>query len=169
MCSIGQLSPGAYFLRRDFFPSIVSVRLFDELCIHLIINTFMKLVKSPETEQFAFDTVLFLAILANYHKSDAAKLNPYLKRIRNSSDGDFMRQLSRASNSAVQTAIKYVDFNLHSTLSLIHFSAYQAISDDSTPAMSNFSLESVVTRLRPDRVLGLTPQLFLPEINSEDQ
>jgi hypothetical protein len=29
MCSIGQLSPGAYFLRRDFFPSIASVRLFN--------------------------------------------------------------------------------------------------------------------------------------------
>jgi hypothetical protein len=27
MCSINQLSPGAYFLRRDFFPSIVAVRL----------------------------------------------------------------------------------------------------------------------------------------------
>lgn len=26
MCGIGQLSPGAYFLRRDLFPSIAVVR-----------------------------------------------------------------------------------------------------------------------------------------------
>ena len=65
-------------------------------------------MKSPETEQFTFEAVLFLAILVNYHKSDAARLNPYLKRIRESTDGDFMRKLCWASNIALQTAIECV-------------------------------------------------------------
>lgn len=58
-------------------------------------------------EQFAFEATLLLAVLANYHKSDAAKLNPYLNRIRESTDGDFMRKLCWASNFALQTAIRY--------------------------------------------------------------
>jgi len=67
----------------------------------------LKVVKSPEMEQFTFEAILFLAVLANYYKSDAAKLNPYLNRIRESTDGDFMRKLCWASNFALQTAIRY--------------------------------------------------------------
>ncbi|KAF7347688.1 DUF1741 domain-containing protein [Mycena venus] len=40
MCGVGQLSPGAYFLRRDLFPSIVSF------------------IKAPETEMFTFEAIL---------------------------------------------------------------------------------------------------------------
>lgn len=57
-------------------------------------------------EQFTFEAILFLAILANYHKSDAAKLNPYLKRIRETRDTDFMSRLCWASNFALGTSIK---------------------------------------------------------------
>lgn len=67
----------------------------------------LKLVKSPEMEQYTFEAILFLAILANYHKSDAAKLNPYLKRIRETTDTDFMEKLCWASNFALGTSIKY--------------------------------------------------------------
>ena len=66
-----------------------------------------KLVKSPEMEQYTFEAILFLAILANYHKSDAAKLNPYLKRIRETTDTNFMGKLCWASNFALETSIKY--------------------------------------------------------------
>lgn len=67
-----------------------------------------KLVKTPEMEQFTFEAILFLAILANYHKSDAPKLNPYLKRIRETTDTDFMGKLCWASNFALATSIKYI-------------------------------------------------------------
>src|SRR4051812_35813458 len=60
-----------------------------------------KLVKTIEMEQYTFEAILFLSILANYHKSDAARLNPYLKRIRESTDGEFMRKLCWASNYAL--------------------------------------------------------------------
>jgi hypothetical protein len=43
-------------------------------------------VKSPDTEHYTFEAVLLLAILANFHKSDAAKLNPYLKCIQDTQD-----------------------------------------------------------------------------------
>ncbi|KAF8167628.1 hypothetical protein B0H34DRAFT_646029 [Crassisporium funariophilum] len=134
MCGIAQLSTGAYFLRRDFFPSIVS------------------LVKSVEMEQYTFEAILFLAILANYHKSNAAKLNPYLKRIRETTDREFMVKLCWASNFALATSIK----------------SYQLISDDSiTPSLTS-SLGSVITRLRPDRALALTP-LGAPQDKFKDQ
>ncbi|KAG6837686.1 hypothetical protein H0H93_004962 [Arthromyces matolae] len=63
MCSLGQLSPGAYFLRHDMFPSIVTF------------------IKSCDDERFVSEAALLLAILANFHKNDAAKLNPYLKPV----------------------------------------------------------------------------------------
>lgn len=59
-------------------------------------------------EEYTFEATLFLAILANYHKSDAAKLNPYLKRIKESADGEFMRKLCWASNFALNSSIKSV-------------------------------------------------------------
>ncbi|KAJ3516078.1 hypothetical protein NLJ89_g1346 [Agrocybe chaxingu] len=120
MCRSSQLSTGAYFLRRDFFSSVAS------------------LATAPETEEYTFEGILFLAILANYHKSDAAKLNPYLKRIRETTDGDFMRKLCWASNFALESSIK----------------AYQDLADDATPPTLTSSLGSVITRLRPDRALS---------------
>lgn len=59
-------------------------------------------------EEYTFEAMLFLSILANYHKSDAANLNPYLKRIRECTDGDFMRKLCWATNFALVASIKYV-------------------------------------------------------------
>lgn len=74
--------------------------------------TCFKLVKNVEMEQYTFEAILFLAVLANYHKSDAARLNPYLNRIRELTDGDFMRKLCWASNYALQTAIRYLSLVL---------------------------------------------------------
>ncbi|KJA25899.1 hypothetical protein HYPSUDRAFT_64622 [Hypholoma sublateritium FD-334 SS-4] len=122
ICGVEQLSTGAYFLRRNFFPSIVSF------------------VKNPSTEQYAFEAVMLLSILANYHKTDAAKLNPYLKLIRESSDGDFMRKICWASNFTLGTSIK----------------AYQVISDDSPSTTLASSFESMLNRFRPNRAFSLS-------------
>ncbi|OBZ78701.1 putative glycine dehydrogenase (decarboxylating), mitochondrial [Grifola frondosa] len=122
VCGISQLSPGAYFLRRDLFPSIVS------------------LVTSPETEQFTFEAVLLLALLANFHKSDAAKLNPYLRCIREAMDEQFMRKICWASNFAADAVVK----------------AYQSISDDSPPTFGS-AFGSFLSSLRPDRALASKP------------
>jgi len=50
--------------------------------------------------------VLLLSILGNFHKSDAAKLNPYLQRIRQTDDKELMRKISWASNFAIDAAVK---------------------------------------------------------------
>ncbi|KAI0052510.1 hypothetical protein FA95DRAFT_1675192 [Auriscalpium vulgare] len=121
MCGINQLSPGAYFLRRDMFPAIVSF------------------TKGPETGRFAFEALLLLGLLANFHKSDAAKLNPYLQRISETTDVDYLQKICWAANFASAAAVK----------------AYQDISDDSPPTMAS-TLGSFLTSLRPDRALAST-------------
>ena len=67
-------------------------------------------VTSPETEQFTFEAVLLLALLANFHKSDAGKLNPYLRCIRETEteDENFMRMTCWAANFAASAVVKSV-------------------------------------------------------------
>jgi hypothetical protein len=99
------------FLATRFFP-LNHLSTLTSICIigmELRLSSItLKLVGSPEMEQYTFEAILFLAILANYHKSDAAKLNPYLKRIRETTDTDFMNKLCWASNFALGTSIKFV-------------------------------------------------------------
>ncbi|RDX51061.1 DUF1741-domain-containing protein [Lentinus brumalis] len=122
VCGISQLSPGAYFLRHDLFSCIVTT------------------VTSPDTEQFTFEAILLLALLANFHKSDAAKLNPYLRRIRETQDEDFMRMTCWAANFAASAVVK----------------AYQSAQDDSPPTLTA-SFGSFLSYLRPDRALASKP------------
>ncbi|KZT75029.1 hypothetical protein DAEQUDRAFT_807295 [Daedalea quercina L-15889] len=130
---ISQLSPGAYFLRRDLFPAIVTI------------------ITSPETEQFTFEASVLLALLANFHKSDAAKLNPYLKCLRETRNERLMRKVCWASNFAADAVVK----------------AYQNISDDSPPSLSA-TLGSFLSAMRPDRALSSTP-VDLPRELFKDQ
>ncbi|KAG6380882.1 hypothetical protein JVT61DRAFT_5273 [Boletus reticuloceps] len=120
--SVNQLSPGAYLLRRDLFPALV------------------KLVKSPETERYTFEATLLLSFLANFHRSDAAKLNPYLQHIRDTGDIALMKKICWATNFACDTAIK----------------AYQGVSDDSNPTFAK-TIGTLITSLRPDRALSSQP------------
>ncbi|KAI0734702.1 hypothetical protein C8Q72DRAFT_770467 [Fomitopsis betulina] len=133
MSGISQLSPGAYFLRRDLFPSIVTI------------------ITSPETEQFTFEAAVLLALLANFHKSEAAKLNPYLKCMRETQDEKLMHKLCWASNFAVDAVVK----------------AYQNISDDSPPSFSA-TFGSFLSSMRPDRALSSTP-MDIPRELFKDQ
>ncbi|KAG9314057.1 hypothetical protein JVU11DRAFT_4836 [Chiua virens] len=121
-CGINQLSPGAYLLRRDLFPSLVN------------------LVKSPETQRYTFEATLLLSLLANFHRSDAAKLNPYLQHIRDSGDVVFMERICWAANFACDAAVR----------------AYQEISDDSIPTFAK-TIGILITSLRPDRALSSRP------------
>ncbi|KIK49428.1 hypothetical protein CY34DRAFT_69321 [Suillus luteus UH-Slu-Lm8-n1] len=121
-CSISQLSPGAYFLRRDLFPCIA------------------KVITSPDTQRFTFEASLLLSILANFHKSDAAKLNPYLQRIRDTQDTELMRKICWAAGFALDAAVK----------------AYREISDDSVPTFAK-SVGALFTSLLPDRALAMQP------------
>ncbi|KAH9836940.1 uncharacterized protein C8Q71DRAFT_796412 [Rhodofomes roseus] len=119
---ISQLSPGAYFLRRDLFPCIVTI------------------ITSPETEQFTFEASVLLALLANFHKTDAAKMNPYLRCIRETKTERLMRKICWASNFAADAVVK----------------SYQNVSDDSPPSLSA-TFGAFLSSMRPDRALSSTP------------
>lgn len=75
----------------------------------MLANGRAQTIKAPDTEQFTFEAVLLLALLANFHKSDAAKLNPYLKRIRETEDEELMRMICWAANFAIAAVVKYVN------------------------------------------------------------
>lgn len=122
MCGVNQLSPGAYLLRKDLFPAIVA------------------LIKGSETGRFTFEALLLLALLSNFHKSDAAKLNPFLHHIGEITDVDVFRKVCWAAEFTAATTIK----------------AYQDISDDSPPTVSSM-IGSFVSSLRPDRAFSSTP------------
>lgn len=112
VCGIGQSNPGAYFLRRNLFPTLVSVSMFS------ITNTFrvvylkcfcvplMQMVTSPETQHIAFEAMLLLALLSSFHKSDAANLNPYLRAIQDCVEQDFMTRICWTASYAADTAVK---------------------------------------------------------------
>ncbi|KAF8426132.1 hypothetical protein L210DRAFT_3566254 [Boletus edulis BED1] len=120
--SVNQLSPGAYLLRRDLFPALV------------------KLVKSPETERYTLEATLLLSFLANFHRSDAAKLNPSLQHIRDTGDVVLMKRICWAANFACDTAIK----------------AYQGVSYGSIPTFAK-AVGTPVAPLRPGRALSSRP------------
>ena len=112
-------------------------------------------IKSSDTKQFTFEAVLLLAILANFHKSDAAKLNPYLQRLKATQDKDLMRIICWACNFAIDASVTCV----HPITAIFdclkrHISAYQEIWDDSLPTLTT-TLGSIITSLRPDRALVL--------------
>ncbi|KAG2022949.1 hypothetical protein CC2G_000661 [Coprinopsis cinerea AmutBmut pab1-1] len=125
VCSISQLSPGAYFLRRNMFPAIVNF------------------IKTPATEPYTLQAIVFLAILANYHKSDAARLNPYLKRIKECEDELVMLRLCSTVSKSLNVATK-------------------AYTDACTTEVSVGNLASTFTNamsfLRPDRLISTVAQ-----------
>lgn len=63
-------------------------------------------MKDPKTEMYTFEALLLLSLLANFHKSDAAKLNPYLQRIAETTDIALMRKICWAANFATAATIK---------------------------------------------------------------
>ncbi|KAH9044540.1 hypothetical protein EDB85DRAFT_2105469 [Lactarius pseudohatsudake] len=122
MCGVNQLSPGAYLLREDLTPAIVAM------------------IRGPETGRFTFEALLLLALLSNFHKSDAARLNPFLRHIGEITDVDVLRRACWATEFTAAATIK----------------AYQDISDDSPPTMSSM-IGSFMSSLRPDRAFSSTP------------
>ncbi|KAH8835505.1 hypothetical protein DL96DRAFT_1702483 [Flagelloscypha sp. PMI_526] len=88
MLRMSQLSPGAYFLRRDIFPS---------LCFF---------IKDPDTTRYTFEAVLFLTLLSNFHKqNNMSKQNIYLKHLTGLTDRKVLGSICWAANYVLQLAI----------------------------------------------------------------
>jgi hypothetical protein len=88
VCGAGQSSPVAYFLRVDLFPALA---LF---------------IRSQATTQFSFEATVLLSALANFHKSDAAKLNPYMVSISTTKDTEIKRKIWWAADFALSASVK---------------------------------------------------------------
>ncbi|KLO13756.1 hypothetical protein SCHPADRAFT_873602 [Schizopora paradoxa] len=121
-CSINQLSPGAYLLRKNFFPAL------------------LKMIKDPETQAFGFEAALLLAIISNFHRTDAAKLNPCLQSVKEVEDREMLKCICYTANYTMDSVIK----------------SYQEISDDSPPTFAS-SMSNLFASFRPDRALSATP------------
>jgi hypothetical protein len=55
------------------------------------------MIKGRETGRFTFEALLLLALLSNFHKSDAAKLNPFLRHIGEIADVEVLRTVCWAA------------------------------------------------------------------------
>ena len=64
------------------------------------------MIKSPDTTAFTFEATLLLSLLADFHKAEAANLNPYLRRIRESTDHELFAKVCWAIDFAFDTATK---------------------------------------------------------------
>ncbi len=93
MCGINQLSPGAYLLRGDLFPAIISVGLHHHLFLVVELIADLQIIRGRETGRFTFEALLLLTLLSNFHKSDAAKLNPFLRHIGEIADVEILRKV----------------------------------------------------------------------------
>jgi hypothetical protein len=107
MCGINQLSPGAYLLRGDLFPTIISVS------VHIVcsyssssLQIFIQIIRGRETGRFTFEALLLLTLLSNFHKSDAAKLNPFLRHIGEITDVKVLRKVCWAAEFAAATTAR---------------------------------------------------------------
>ncbi|KAF9454112.1 hypothetical protein P691DRAFT_810827 [Macrolepiota fuliginosa MF-IS2] len=123
VCGAGQTSLGSYFLRQDFFPIIIAF------------------VKTPETEKYTFEAILFLCMLVNFHRSDAARLNSYLRRLSNCDDVEFFEKVDWAVDFALNAAVQ----------------SYRKLSDDTPPENLATGIVSLFTSWRPDKALSATP------------
>ncbi|KAG6817975.1 hypothetical protein H0H87_012443 [Tephrocybe sp. NHM501043] len=63
-------------------------------------------IKSCNTEGIVSENALLLAILANFHKSEAARLNPYLKCLRTTTDTEVMHKICWATNTQLVISIQ---------------------------------------------------------------
>ena len=61
----------------------------------------LQIIRGRETGRFTFEALLLLTILSNFHKSDAAKLNPFLRHIGEITDVEVLRKVCWAAEFAV--------------------------------------------------------------------
>ncbi|EJD51924.1 hypothetical protein AURDEDRAFT_82848 [Auricularia subglabra TFB-10046 SS5] len=122
MCGVNQLSPGAFFMRLTDF-----------------LGVGLSILRTSQSASYSAECALFLTLLANYHKSDAATLNPFLKGIKEVSDDAALAQICVSVQVICASSVKL----------------YQDVSDDS-PLTLIASFGSLMTSLRPDKAFAAT-------------
>lgn len=70
-------------------------------------NSFMsKIIKDPATQAFAFEAALLSAIISNFHRTDAAKLNPCLRSVKEVEDREMLKCICFTANYTMDSVIK---------------------------------------------------------------
>lgn len=63
-------------------------------------------MKGTETQAFAFEAALLLAIISNFHRTDAAKLNPCLRSVKEVEDRELLKSVCYAANYTMDSVLK---------------------------------------------------------------
>ncbi|KAG9096322.1 hypothetical protein FRC06_008768, partial [Ceratobasidium sp. 370] len=100
------------------------------------------LIWSPTTARYSFEALLLLAVLANYHRVDAASLNPYLKHIRETRDEVLMQRLLWVARFAFTRSVK----------------AYRDLYDDTPPSFTS-TVTSILSVFRPTLATTAPPPM----------
>ena len=66
----------------------------------------IQMIRGPVTGRFTFEALLLLTLLSNFHKSDAAKLNPFLRHIGELADVEALRKVCWAAEFAAATTAR---------------------------------------------------------------
>lgn len=107
VCAVNELSPGAYLLRQDLYPALSKVRL---LCLrnHCVLSKSRPqiILSNSAISPMSADASIILSLLSNYHKTDAANLNPYLSRISHEKDENFLASLGRVIHARCEASIQ---------------------------------------------------------------
>ena len=67
---------------------------------------YIQVIRGRETGRFTFEALLLLTLLSNFHKSDAAKLNPFLRHIGEITDVEVLRKVCWAAEFAAAAAAR---------------------------------------------------------------
>ena len=65
------------------------------------------MIRGTGTGRFTFEVLLLLALLSNFHKSDAAKLNPFLRHIGEITDVEVLRRVCWAAEFAAGATVRW--------------------------------------------------------------
>ncbi|KAH7107043.1 hypothetical protein BKA62DRAFT_685856 [Auriculariales sp. MPI-PUGE-AT-0066] len=122
MCGVNQMSPGAYILR----------------CTDLL-TICLALLRRSESASFSVECVLLLALLANYHKSDASALNAFLKGVKEAKDDAAFAQICVSVQVVCASTVRI----------------YQDVSDDTPPSIVS-AFSTMLSSLRPDKAFAST-------------
>lgn len=91
VAGVNQGSINAYFLRRDLFNTLATVRC-TAATVGMAADTLRRqLISEPSTASLTFESVLLLGLLANFRKYEAR--NPYLVRVEDYVDEKAMEKI----------------------------------------------------------------------------
>jgi hypothetical protein len=101
-----------------------------------------------------------LSVLANFHRSDAARLNPYLRKLSACDDTDFFKKVAWALNFALNTAMRSVMLTSQIKWDMASHTisrSYIKLLDDAPVEDLASGITTWLSSLRPDKAFSPIP------------